>query len=370
MSSKSRLIVGFSVVVILGIAALLSQSNSTKSQVFAQETCPAEMGCPKLVLRPETLVGDFFLNDALLAAGQNTALVQVPPAQAHLIVVRNIIDTTAGFGELFIYEEASVNVNVRAGQIRQFNVSPRKTFIRGTLKFTCTIANVKEGENVACQVLVDGVHRADVPLNEQAEFIVDTGERALQVNLIGANVDLWSPTSWQSTINITAGRTTNARSQFTKRAHLIVVLNQAGAVGDIYLNDALIAAQVPSIDLWVDGNASYNIAVRNINDPAGAGVYRWLDATTSTNLRAGQERTVMVRLRKELLPTPPPPAGAVPGAAASCTDGSFDFAVCSQYQPAPANCDEAVARGIPERAAACCFPSRDRDKDGVACYGN
>lgn len=67
--------------------------------------------------------------------------------------------------------------------------------------------------------------------------------------------------------------------------------------------------------------------------------------------------------------TPPPAAAPVPGAAESCLTG-FDFSVCPQYAPAPANCDEVVARGISARVAACCFPARDRDKDGVACYGD
>lgn len=67
-----------------------------------------------------------------------------------------------------------------------------------------------------------------------------------------------------------------------------------------------------------------------------------------------------------------PPVGgsspAVPGASAVCTQTGFDFSVCANYQPAPANCDEVRARGIPSQVAACCFPERDRDKDGGACY--
>ncbi|MEO1441496.1 MAG: hypothetical protein AAFV33_13950, partial [Chloroflexota bacterium] len=61
-------------------------------------------------------------------------------------------------------------------------------------------------------------------------------------------------------------------------------------------------------------------------------------------------------------------ASAVSGAAPACMDG-FDWNICLQYEEAPGSCDEVVARGIPERAAACCFPARDRDKDGLACYG-
>lgn len=58
----------------------------------------------------------------------------------------------------------------------------------------------------------------------------------------------------------------------------------------------------------------------------------------------------------------------VAGAAPSCL-ADFDFSVCAQYQPAPRDCAEVVSRGIPARVAACCFPARDGDKDGLACYG-
>jgi uncharacterized protein YgiM (DUF1202 family) len=64
-----------------------------------------------------------------------------------------------------------------------------------------------------------------------------------------------------------------------------------------------------------------------------------------------------------------PDVPPVPGADESCMTG-FDFSVCSQYQPAPKNCDEVVARGIPERVAACCFPERDGNNNGLACYGS
>lgn len=47
---------------------------------------------------------------------------------------------------------------------------------------------------------------------------------------------------------------------------------------------------------------------------------------------------------------------------------TFDYSVCFSYLPAPRNCAEVRDRGIPSRVAACCFPARDGDKDGEACY--
>jgi len=62
-----------------------------------------------------------------------------------------------------------------------------------------------------------------------------------------------------------------------------------------------------------------------------------------------------------------PNISPVVGASPNCA--GFDWGSCTNYAQ-PANCDDAVAKGIPDRAAACCFPKLDRDDDGVACYGD
>jgi uncharacterized membrane protein YgcG len=62
--------------------------------------------------------------------------------------------------------------------------------------------------------------------------------------------------------------------------------------------------------------------------------------------------------------------GAFQGnAAAVCAVGAFDYSVCNQYTT-PRTCPTAVAMGIPSRTIACCFPDRDSDDDGDACWGN
>lgn len=106
-------------------------------------------------------------------------------------------------------------------------------------------------------------------------------------------------------------------------------------------------------------------------DAAGQTWYS-LDRSGSTVWAAGwltsEERPVIQATSAPAAqPSGPDGVPPVPGAAASCI-GNFDFSVCSQYQPAPSNCQEVRDRQIPERVAGCCFPARDRDKDGYACY--
>lgn len=334
--------------------------------------CPTEVACPEIVLSPDNLIGDFFIGDQQVAGGTNRATLQIPAGQAVTVTIRNIQSPgEAGFNELFVYQEATVNVNLRGGQTRQYTASPRREFIRGTLDVTCSPRNVREGEDVACNVIVDGAGRGVVPAGQSGQFIVDGGSRALRVELVGGSAGVYAQNANEQTVSVTAGRTRSVRVNFDRAPILTVTLNQAGVVGDIFLNDQLIAGQVNTTTLQVVAGQPYSIRVTNIVDPSAVGAYVYQDVTSSVTLRVNQERTVTMQLRRQAIPQPttPPAARPVPGSAASCNDGSFDFAVCQNYQT-PANCDQAVAMGIPERDVACCFPARDRDNDGVACYGN
>jgi hypothetical protein len=72
-------------------------------------------------------------------------------------------------------------------------------------------------------------------------------------------------------------------------------------VGDIYLDGTLVAPQAASYDTWVAPSRSHRVEVKAITDPAAGDVYRWRDATTSTTLNPGQERSLVVRLQKQWL---------------------------------------------------------------------
>jgi|GEM_PF-5318960 len=264
--------------------------------------CPEGVGCAEIILSPETMFGDIFVGDQGVAGGQNRVIVQVTPGQAVTITARNIQNPgEEGFGELFVYQETSVTVNVAAGQTRAYTLRPVREFIRGTLAHTCNVNRLQEGEDVQCQIIIDGADRGVVPSGERREFTIDPGERALRVQLVGGSVSLYEPTVRDSTFSITAGRTTTVNTTFERRARLIINLNQEGVFGDIFVNDQLVAGQSPSAELFVTPNEGLNIAVRNINDPAANGDYRWLDAETSTTISPGQERTVTVTLRQEPL---------------------------------------------------------------------
>jgi hypothetical protein len=288
------------------VAAVLIIAHSQPATAQDALACPTEVGCAEITLSPNTLLGDFFLNEQLLAAGQNHVVLQVPPDQQQQIVIRNLQSPgEVGFNDLFVYQETTLSVNVRAGQIRQYDSSPRKQFIRGTLNHTCDPGSRSEGEDVSCQIIIDGVDRGVFPAGQAAQFNLDPGARLVHVQLVGGQATLWEPNVKEQTANITAGRTSNLTTRFDKRAHLIVSLGTEGMVGDFFINDVQIAAQVPFIDLYVASDVR-QVVIRNLQSPGevGAGfndLFVYQETTLNVNVGAGQTREYTASPRKQFI---------------------------------------------------------------------
>jgi micrococcal nuclease len=266
------------------------------------ETCPADKGCVEVSLSGETLSGDFYLGETLLAAGQHSALIPVEPRASQQIDVRNIQDTAEGFGDLFVWADASTTVWVAEGQTRQATVYPRQTYIRGTLNFTCDVRQAVETDDVACMVTIDGAPQPEPVLpSQQAAYILDPGAHTVGVTLVGEQAPLWSPASAEHAATVWVGGAAWVRSTFNKAGHLTVTLDQPDVLGDFYLDGELVASQAASYEGWVAPYRSHQVAVRNIVDPAAGENYHWRDAAASAYLSPGQERAVTVRLQQEYL---------------------------------------------------------------------
>lgn len=288
----------FFVSLLLVAITVLARSQATQAQEVP--ACPVELACPEIILSPANLLGDIYLNEQVVAGGVNRITLQIPPNQAAQVVVRNIQSPgEVGFNELFIYQETSVSVNVGAGRSRQYTLTPRQQFIRGTLSHLCEPRNIREGEDVSCQLIIDGVDRGVFPVGQEAQFILDPGARVVRVQLVGGSAGLWEPNGIEQNANITAGRTSNLRTRFDKRARLIMTLNREGVVADFYVNDVLIASQVPSTELWVGANVAQNIVVRNVQPPTPG--FRWGEGTNAITLGPNQERTITVRIPQDPL---------------------------------------------------------------------
>jgi hypothetical protein len=169
---------------------------------------------------------------------------------------------------------------------------------QGTLAFTCDIRSAAETDSIACRITLDGtVQSPDVTPGQASSYALDPGTHTVLVELVGDQVELWSPANQEQTVTITTGQTARVRTTFVKKAHLSIDLDQPDIVGDFYVDGTQVASQVAFTDLWVTPGR-HKIVVNEIGDPASDGAYSWRDSSLTTWLSSGQEKTVTLRMRK------------------------------------------------------------------------
>jgi hypothetical protein len=294
-------LIGFGLASLLIVGTALAQEGACVPD--------ATHGCARIVLSPDDVTGDFFVqnaeDDTLLAQQQNVFEVgyEVPtPSTPMHFDILNIRDSSPEYGVLYVYNDSSANVWFTAGRTTTVTVTPRKQFIRGTLSLTCDIRNTAPEDSVGCQVTIDEMpQEAILAPAEQGSYILDPGSHMVRVGVVGDSASLWTPDTQEQTTTITTGRTTTLWPRFDKMGHLTMALNQPGVVADFYVDDELVASQVETADLWVTPYHSHRVEARNTADPAANGVYRWRDAVSWAYLSPGQARTVTFYLQKQFV---------------------------------------------------------------------
>ena len=295
-------------VITLALILSLVSIQAAAAQGDEPPPCPELMpdgetpaGCPTVAIYGEGLVGDIYLDEQLLAEGQNPAQLQnIPAAQSLRLDVRNIRDGSADYGVLYEYRDAYTYVWVNQGQIRTYVVYPQKQFIRGTLLLTCDIRQRTETDALACLVVIDDVpQEAPIPAGEAASYTLDPGTHTVQVSATGAGVELWSPAQNTHSARIYAGGTTRISSIFQKSALLHISLNaDEGTVADFYVDGELVAQQVPSVDTWVTPYQNHTIKAENIAGPSVGDVYGLTATPAYAYASPGQERSVVLHTTK------------------------------------------------------------------------
>jgi hypothetical protein len=215
----------------------------------------------------------------------------------------------------------------------------------------------------------------EIPLGafqNRAFFVVDPGPQTLVIRNIqdvaapGFNqLFVYQEVSVRVNVRVGQTRTYNLRprQQFI-RGTLSLTCNVRELVAgenivcQAFSDGAYLGDIVPGqrADFVIDPG-QHTVTVQLVGDVA----FRWLPPDAQTvNISAGRTARITARINKK-------DYGGRRGASVNCAD--FETAICDNYST-PRSCDEAVAMGIPARDAACCFPARDADKDGVACYGD
>lgn len=284
---------------LLALTLLLAGTALAQDTSWCVSPDGTPVGCAQITLTPAGTTGDFFVADAPLATAQNPGRL-ILPAGTYTVNVKNVTSTEAGFGTLFVYNDASTTVTLTAGKVVSKSVTLTKKYIRGTLTLTCDVRGAVAGtDDVSCSVAIDGAPQPDLLApGTSHSYILDPGTHAVTTTLVGASAIYWTPASANSNTSITAGKTATLKPRFDKLGHLIVNLDQPNVVGDFYLDGALIASQAATIDQWVTPSKSHKVEVKAITDPAANGLYYWKDATSTALLSAGQTKTLTVKLTK------------------------------------------------------------------------
>jgi hypothetical protein len=228
------------------------------------------------------------------------------PDVPHLIEVKAVTDTTAGFGDVFTYGDASqANVTVRAGNIKTLTVKPALTYLKGFLEFTCDPRGRKTTDIVACRPTIDGVPQADVAAGAKATYPLSPGEHIIHTDLAGDQASNWSPTSRDDMATISAGgtraQTTKLKATFSLKGLLKVSVLPKGVMADLYVDTVLIAAQSASIEVYVSPGVAHTVEARAVTDPAANGVYAYGDVSRTVTVYAAGSRVVNLYPKKTWL---------------------------------------------------------------------
>ena len=265
----------------------------------SQEAGPA--GCIDLTLSAATIFGDVYVDGELVAVQVNALRLSVSPGVPHTIEVRNLTDASDGFGDIFVYSEISrANVVVGEGRVIPLALKPQIVYLKGFVRFTCDIKAWALEYEVLCQPAVAETPLPAVAAGATADFALPVGVHTLHVDLIGAHADLWAPPAQDLPVTIAGGRTTPLRATFNRKGKLVLALSVPNVVGDFYVNEQLIAAQVFTATVFV-APGNHKVEVRDVVDPAANGVYRYPNAALTATAVANQSRPATLRLVKEYL---------------------------------------------------------------------
>jgi hypothetical protein len=287
---------------LLIVSVLLFPWLAVQAKPTLQEPCPLEQACVDVSL-PAGQVGDFLVDGVVVAGQVNATRLGVTPALPHVVSVQNIVNTdpASGFGDLFIYAPvAPQTVTLPAGQVRAVAFRTTQQWLKGIVNVTCDLKGFVAGQDASCVVGNDPAQLLIVPAGATAPISLPVGPNSLNVVLAGANADLWAPANQVLKVNAVGGRPASAKATFNRKGQVNLVLAVPGAVADFYLDDVLIASQVPTASSFVAAG-NHKAEARNITDPTANGVFRWLDVAVSATASANQTRDVKLTPKKEFL---------------------------------------------------------------------
>lgn len=156
-------------------------------------------------------VADFYVGGELV--GEQVAGIDrwVMPRVSHKVEVKNITDPAAG--GTYTWRDAYMYTVLYSGQEKTIMLRPRKVFTMGFLNLKCQVSDLQPGEDVVCNVTIDGQSAGTMVPGGQSQYNLLPGQHTVTMTLSGANAKKWQTAKSQGAA-IRLGRTTELTIKF------------------------------------------------------------------------------------------------------------------------------------------------------------
>jgi len=260
------------------------------------EPCDPAVACFDARLKPDGLLGDFYIDGVLVASGVNSARLTGTPNAPHSIEARNIQEPGGvGFGDVYNYPDASVVQQTKPGWIWRVTFFSQPRALKGALKYICAPNNAVTTDSLACRPTIDGGPQPDVAPGASATYFLATGAHAVHTDLVGDSAPNWSVTARDDTVVVAPPGITYLTAAFPRKGQFQISVSPATLLADIYVDGALVAAQVNSANVFISSDSLHAVEARNVSDPAASGRYAYQDTARTAIVYGGRTSPVTLR---------------------------------------------------------------------------
>jgi len=165
-----------------------------------------------ITLTQPDIVGDFYVDDELVATQAASAELWVTSRTRHIVAAKNITDPAAG--DAYYWRDAVAYVWPYSGQEKAVVLRPWQRYLKGFLKLKCDPSNVQPSDEVTCNVTIDDQPAGTVPGGAEGQFSLSSGQHTVAVTLSGPDAEKWNPSANPQTVWISLGRTRIATFKF------------------------------------------------------------------------------------------------------------------------------------------------------------
>jgi hypothetical protein len=242
---------------------------------------------------PQGTVADLFVDDQPIAGQAPTGSIFVAPGN-HKVEGRNFTDPAAN--GVYRWVDVASTGTVGPNQTRSITLNPKKEFLLGFAETTCKINGLEVGQDVRCNVIVDGQGLGLIEAGQKQTYNLTPGPHTMNVSMVGGNADLWAPTAQDLPVTIAAGRSSRLTPTFNRKGILNITLSDPKVVADIFVDGAQVASQVNSAQAAVAPNTPHVVEARGLINTAAPDAFEYDPVSSKVTVAANQTRAAPLKV--------------------------------------------------------------------------